>query len=336
MTPRHFAIAACTVFLLLLAACSSSTPFDALETKGRQAEESAPPLNTEGDITRAIAAMRFTALQMGVGFVIGREKSPNGAESGVHEFACSEAGFARFDETRKESTYFDCQVSVLGLGSFFLDGFVDENCRGHTGDIYCLGRGTPEEPFLSRFFDNDEEVGGEAHSFSITNTAYTDGTDETISATGSVWRIRPTIIQAGIATEGFRLIQDRTAENSNEARDSHADFFGSVLLSSDDAFNCVNGRLMMVTTSTVTANVDGDFVNGQVRISNSLGESVVAAFLPDGSVIYRGTANGAGVIRLENLKKHCPDFTISSASDDPPNSVALRMFSPTISTRQKP
>lgn len=334
MTPGYLTAAVCAVFLAFLTACSRSTALDVLEIQSRQAA-AVPPLVTELDIVRAIAATRFTAIQMGLGYVGVRERAPNGAESGIHEVACFEGGFGRFDETRKETTYFDCQVSLFGLGSAFLDGFVDESCRGHTGDVRCLGGGTPEEPFLARFFDNDEEVGGEARSFSITNTAYTKGTDDTISAAGTVRRSRPTVIQSSIAVEGFRLIQDRTPENSSEARDSHADFFGSSILSSDDAFSCVNGRLTMVTLSTVTANVDGDFVAGQVRISNDLSESVVADFLPDGSVIYRGSANQVGVIRLETLKKHCPDFTVSSASDDQPNSVTLRMFSTMTSLQQK-
>ncbi len=183
---------------------------------------------------------------------------------------------------------------------------------------------------MLRIFDHDEEVGGEARSFSITNTAYTAGTDETISAAGTVRRSRPTVIQASIAAEEFRLIQDRTAENSNEVRDSHADFSGSAILSSDDAFDCVNGTLTMATLSTVTMDVDGVFVAGLVQISNDLAESVVADFLPDGSALYRGSANQVGLISLENLQKHCPDFTVSSSSDEEPNAAVLRLVDPTI------
>lgn len=315
-TSFDFKIAGVALTLLFLVACSRSSGLNTPGIQGRQTTTQSVPIDTEEDITRAIAAMRYTALNVGLGFPAERPGDPDGAQSGVHDYQCSDSGRARFDETLKETTYFDCQRTAFEALTLFTDGIIDESCRGQTGEIRCFGAGTTDEPLFDRIFDDDEEIGGEFRAHVVRNAANTIAIEDVISIDGAQWRSRPVVMQVSLIADSLKLTQSR-----NDAGNTEAAFDGTFFIASDEGFNCTSGSLMTETLAPIEMNNDDALVGGQVRFSSKLGHTVTVDFLPDGSAIYRSTIQ-VGAITSENLRKYCQTFTITESLDVSANPLA--------------
>jgi len=314
------------LLMSFLTSCSRSSGLELLTASGRVAASEPMPLDTQDNIVKAIAAMRYAALSAGLGFPAERERGSNGADSGVEEVQCSDSGYVRFDETAKETTYFACQNNVFGLITYVIDGLVSEDCQGQDGDITCLGYGTPNFPLTYRSFDEDEEIGGEVRSHVVRNLANTAATDDKITIDFVEWRSRPYTAQATLAAEGYKIIQTSDANGATQAS-----LDGAFSISSDEGFKCTTGSLQVETLSTVTMDSKESFVAGKMRLSNDAGQAIAVDFLPNGSAFFQG-GSGSGIATAEMLGGYCRaqvvNSSTSSSSSTPYSMRTMNLLGP--------